>query len=65
MALEDLDTFPTLVPVPELDAHIIRGRKNEGKRGVNADGSNVVGMRLEGGDLFGGVVVIDSQLEII
>lgn len=32
---------------------------------MNSNGADVVGMRLKGGDLFGRVVVVDSQLEVI
>ena len=33
--------------------------------GVDYDGTDVVGVGLEGGDLLGGIVVIDAELEVI
>ena len=65
VALEHLDALPALLPIPELNCHVIRCGEDEGLRGVNGDGSDVVGMRLEGGDLLGGVVVVDTHLEVI
>ena len=32
---------------------------------MDGDGSDVVGVRFEGGDLLGGVVVVDTELEVI
>jgi hypothetical protein len=60
MTLKDLHTLPTLLPIPKLDGHVIGGSQDERLCGVNGDSSNVVGVRLEGGDLLGGVVIVDS-----
>ena len=65
MSLEDLHTLPCFVPIPQLNCHIIRGGKNERLGGVNDNRANVVGMCFEGGDLLGGVVIVDSKLEVI
>lgn len=32
---------------------------------MNNDGSDIVRMSFEGGDLFGGIVIVNSQLEVI
>lgn len=65
VALEYLHALPALLPIPQLDGHVIRGSQHEGLRRVNGNGADVVGMRLERGDLFGRVVVVDSHLEVI
>lgn len=65
MTFVNLDAFPFFVPIPELYRHVIRGRENERLCGVNDDGANVVGVGFELGDLLGGVVVVDSDLEIV
>lgn len=45
--------------------HIIGRRQDEGLRRVDTYRANVVRMRLEAGDLLGGVVVVDTKLEVI
>ena len=60
MTLKDLYTLPSLLPIPELDGHVIGGSQHERLCGVDCNRSNVIGVRLERGDLFGGVVVVDS-----
>jgi hypothetical protein len=60
MAFKDLHTLPSLLPIPELDGHVIGGSQHKGLCGVDGNRSNVVGVRLEGGDLLGSVVVVDS-----
>lgn len=65
MSLEDLNTFPALFPVEQLDGHVIRGGKDERLGRVYGDGSDVVGVGFEGGNLLGCVVVVDAQLEVI
>lgn len=59
MALKDLHTLPSLLPIPELDGHVIGGSQHKGLCGVDGNRSNVVGVRLERGDLLGSVVVVD------
>lgn len=39
--------------------------QHEGLCGVDGDGTDVIRMGLEGGDLLGCVVVVDAQLEVI
>jgi hypothetical protein len=54
-----LHTLPSLLPIPELDGHVIGGSQHKGLCGVDGNRSNVVGVRLERGDLLGGIVVVD------
>ena len=60
MSFKHLHTFPTLIPIPQLNCHIIRGGQNERLRGMNDDGANVIGMGFEGGDLFRSIVIVNS-----
>lgn len=52
VALEDLHALPALLPIPKLDGHVIGGSQNKGLRRVDSNGTDVVGVGLEGGDLF-------------
>ncbi len=65
MSLKDLHTLPSLLPIPQLNRHIIGGGEDEGLGGVHNDGADVVRVRLEGGDLLRGVVVVYAQLEVV
>lgn len=62
VALKHPDILPPLLPVPELDCHVIAGGEDEGLCGVDDDGADVVGMRLEGRNLLAGVVVVYPDL---
>lgn len=52
MALKNLDTLPTLIPIPELYCHVIGSCENEGLRWVHNNGPNVIWVRFKGGDLL-------------
>lgn len=65
VALEDLHTLPSSLPIPKLDCHVIRCRQHKGLCGVDDYCADVIGVCLEGGDLLGSVVVVDAQLEVI
>ena len=65
MAFVHLHTFPSFVPIPELDAHVIGGGQDEGLRGMDNNGTDIVRVGFEGGYLFGGIVIIDANLEVI
>ena len=65
MTLENLDALPAFLPVEQLNGHVIGGGENEGLGRVNGDGSDVVGVGLEGGDLLGGIIIVDAQLEVV
>ncbi len=65
VSLEDLDAFPTFLPVEQLDGHVIRGGEDEGLGRMYGNGSDVVGVGLEGGDFLGGVVVVHTQLKVV
>lgn len=65
MSFVNLYTFPSFIPIPQLYAHVIRGRKNEGLRRVDDDGANVVRMCFKGRDLFGRIIVVHPDLKIV
>lgn len=65
MSLVNLYTFPSFIPIPQLYAHVIGGRKNEGLRRVDDDRANVIRVGLERCDLFGSVVIVNPDLEIV
>lgn len=65
VTLERLHAFPRLVPIPELDCHVIRGSQNKGLRWMHNDGPDVIWVCFKGGDLFRSVVVVDSQLKVV
>ena len=62
VALKHPDVLPPLLPVPELDCHVIAGGEDEGLCGVDDDGADIVGMRLERRNLLAGVVVVYPNL---
>ena len=65
VALENLLTGPILVPVPQLDAHVVGGRQSERPLRMNGDAADVVGMRLEHVDAFERVVVEDADGHVV
>ena len=65
VAFEDLYALPSLFPIPQLYGHVIGCGEDEGLGRVDDDGADVVGVRLEGGDLLRGVVVVHAELEVI
>ena len=65
VALVHLHALPALLPVPQLDGHVVARRQDERLRRVHGDGSDVVRVRLEARHLLGRVVVDDAQLEVV
>ena len=65
VALKNLDTLPSLVPIPELYCHVIRSCEDERLGWVYNNGTDVVWVSFEGRDFLGGVIIVDSKLEII
>lgn len=51
--------------VPKFDLGIVGAADDERLGGVDEEGSDEVGMRLEGLHLFSGVVIEDSDLEVV
>lgn len=60
-----LDTLPALVPVPQLDGHVVGAGEDEVLGGVHGETSDVVWVRLEGCDALLGVVVVDAEVEVV
>lgn len=65
VSLVDLDALPALVPVPQLNCHVIGGSQDEGEGRVDGDDTDVVGVSFEGGDFLGCVVVVDTDLKVV
>ena len=65
MSLEHLCARPTLVPIPQLDEHVIRARQDIGHSRVHRNTSNVVSVRFERLDKLAGIVVVDPDKHII
>ena len=65
MTLKHLRAIKILVPVPQLDGHVIGGGQNIWQSRVNLQGSNVVAMRFKLLNFLHGVVVEHSQAHII
>ena len=65
VAFKDLHTLPTLVPVPQLDEHVVRGRQHVRLRRVDGKATDVIRMALEGLDLLHRVVVVDTNVHVI
>jgi hypothetical protein len=65
MALEDLNAFPGLLPIPQFYGHIVTSGKDKALCRVNGNGSNVIRMGLEARDLLSRVVVENSELKVI
>ena len=65
MPFIDLDALPAFVPIPQFDGHVIRGGEHKRLSRMDNDGADVVGMSFEGRDLFRGIVIVNSYLEVI
>jgi hypothetical protein len=65
MTLEHLDALPAFIPIPELYGHVIGRRQDEGLRGVDGDGADVVRVGFERRDFLGGIVVVNPDLEVV
>lgn len=63
--LKCLHTFPALIPIPQLDGHIIAGGEHKWLCRVHNDGTNIVRVSFECGDFFRGIVVEDPQMEVV
>ncbi len=65
MPLKVLRAIKVLIPVPELDAHIIGTGEDVGEGGVHLDEADVIRMGLDLLDLLHGVVVVDSEFHVV
>lgn len=63
MSFEDALACPHLVPVPQLNQHVITARENQWLCRVDSNASNVICMCFERVELFQCVVVEDSHLK--
>lgn len=60
-----LHTFPTLLPIPGFDRHVIAPCENDARSGVDGETPDIVGVSFESGYFLVGVVVEDTKLEIV
>lgn len=65
VALEHLHAFPTLLPVPKLNCHVIGGCEHKRLGRMNGNRTDIIRVCFKGGDFFGCVVVVDPELEVI
>jgi hypothetical protein len=65
MSLESLHALPALIPIPQLDGHIITSSENKRLRGMHNDRTDIVGMSFKRRDLLRGVVVEDAEMEVV
>lgn len=65
MPFKRLHTIPTLLPIPQLNCHVITGGQNKRLGRVNDNSTDVVWVCLECRDLLGGVVVEYPQVEVV
>ena len=63
--LECSNALPLLIPVPCLDRHIIATGEDDAERWMYGQASNVVGVCPKRRDLFLGIVIEDTKLEVI
>ena len=54
-----------LVPVPELDEHVVRGGQEVGEDGVDGQAADVIRVRLKGLHAVHGVVVVDADEHVV
>ena len=65
VSLEHLRARPLLVPVPDLDEHVVGAAEKKRKRGVRGDAADVVGVRLERLHLVHSVVVVHANEHVV
>lgn len=65
VALKRLYTLPALIPIPQLDGHIITGGEDKWLCGMHNDGPDVVRVSFEGGYFLTCIVVEDAQMEVV
>ena len=63
--LEHLRARPPLVPVPQLNQHVVRARQHVRLRGVHADATDVIAVRLKRLHQLGGVVVVHADKHVV
>ena len=63
--LEHLRARPPLVPVPQLNQHVVRARQHVRLRGVHADATDVIAVRLKRLHQLGGVVVVHADEHVV
>lgn len=55
-----LNTFPSFLPVPKFDGHIVTPREDKTLFRMHGEATNVIRMSFERGHFFARVVVEDS-----
>mmetsp|Transcript_20282 Transcript_20282/g.32462 ORF Transcript_20282/g.32462 Transcript_20282/m.32462 type:complete len:603 (-) Transcript_20282:150-1958(-) len=57
--------LPVIVPIPQLDAHVVGRTENEGQTRMHRNTANVVGVRLKLLHLLARVVVVDANVHVV
>lgn len=65
VSFKNLYTFPGLVPIPQLNCHVVGSCEDERLRRVDDNRPDVIWMRFKRCDLLGGVIVVDAELKVI
>ena len=65
VSLKRLRVSESLVPVPQLDGHVVGGGEDVGEGGVNFHAADVIGVRLEVGDLLHSVKVVYAEVHVV
>ena len=63
--LEDLHALPLLVPIPQLDQHIVRRSKNQRLSRMNCNATDVICVSFKGFDFGHGIVIVNSHQHIV
>lgn len=63
--LKRLHALPALVPIPQLNSHVIASCEDERLCGMHNDSPDIVRVSFECGNFFRSIVVEDSQMEVI
>jgi hypothetical protein len=65
MSFKDLYAFPALIPIPQLNCHIIASSKNETLGRMDSYCANVIGVCFKASNLLRSIVVQDAQLKVV
>lgn len=65
MALKRLHALPALIPIPQLDSHIITGGEDKRLCGMHDNRADIVRVGFERRDLLRGVVVEHTEMKVV
>jgi hypothetical protein len=65
VALEELGASPALLPVPQLDSHVVGGGEHQRERRMDSEATDKVRVGLKLLHLLHGVVVVDTDAHVV